>query len=182
MFPKGPRGPGFGPPFGPPFGFMMKGFKQAGKGDVRASVLVILEEESLHGYEIIKRLERATDGAWKPSPGSMYPTLQMLEDEGLLSSEKVSGKNVFTLTDEGKKEVAHLKSKDDYVAPWERQQHGPFNKPLFGTAMELMGKLREIGQGGDGKKIKLVETKLKVLIDEIEAIQTEDQDSEKEVI
>ena len=55
----------------------------------------------MHGYEMIQQLDERTGGIWKPSPGSVYPTLQMLEDEGLVTSTKSEGRKLFTLTDEG---------------------------------------------------------------------------------
>lgn len=75
---------------------------RANRGDVRAAVLALLSERPMHGYQIISELEDRTGGAWKPSPGSVYPTLQMLADEDLVRSEAEGGKNVFHLTDAGR--------------------------------------------------------------------------------
>ncbi|ANZ38363.1 hypothetical protein BBK82_22125 [Lentzea guizhouensis] len=58
----------------------------------------------MHGYEIIQEIARRTGGGWSPSPGSVYPTLQMLADEGLISSAEEGGKKLFTLTDHGRTE------------------------------------------------------------------------------
>ena len=60
-----------------------------GRGDIRTAILVALTEEPMHGYQIIQSIEKSTRGAWKPSPGSIYPTLQLLADEGLVTSEQV---------------------------------------------------------------------------------------------
>jgi DNA-binding PadR family transcriptional regulator len=106
----GRRG-GFGPGFGPGFG---RGGRRANRGDVRAAVLALLKEQPMHGYQIITELEERTAGAWKPSPGSVYPTLQLLEDEGLVRAEAEGGKNVFHLTDAGR-EAAEAGEE----APWE---------------------------------------------------------------
>ncbi len=76
------------------------------RGDIRTAVLAILAEEPGHGYDVIQRLEEKTDGAWRPSPGSVYPTLQLLEDEGLVRSVERDGKRVFEITEPGRQEAA----------------------------------------------------------------------------
>ncbi|NED64733.1 helix-turn-helix transcriptional regulator, partial [Streptomyces sp. SID10244] len=89
--PFGPGGPGGGGPgFGPGFGHGPWGGRGRGgprgrarRGDVRASILALLKERPMHGYEMIQEIAERSGGAWKPSPGSVYPTLQLLEDEGL---------------------------------------------------------------------------------------------------
>src|SRR5690606_3331929 len=58
------------------------------RGDVRAAVLALLAEEPMHGYQIIREIEERSNGSWKPSAGSVYPTLQLLADEGLISAEE----------------------------------------------------------------------------------------------
>jgi DNA-binding PadR family transcriptional regulator len=66
-------------------------------------MLVLLKEEPMHGYQIIQQLGERSGGVWRPSAGSVYPTLQQLEDEGLVKGEDRDGRNVFSLTDEGLK-------------------------------------------------------------------------------
>ncbi len=78
-----------------------RGGPRARRGDVRAAVLALLAERPMHGYEMIKEIEERTEGAWTPSAGSIYPTLQMLEDEGLIRGEESDGKRRFTLTEAG---------------------------------------------------------------------------------
>ena len=75
------------------------------RGDIRTAVLAILVEEPGHGYDVIQRLEEKTEGAWRPSPGSVYPTLQLLEDEGLVRSVERDGKRVFEITETGRAEA-----------------------------------------------------------------------------
>ncbi len=75
------------------------------RGDIRTAVLAILAEEPGHGYDVIQRLEEKTAGAWRPSPGSVYPTLQLLEDEGLVRSVERDGKRVYEITDAGREEA-----------------------------------------------------------------------------
>ncbi len=75
---------------------------RAGRGDVRSAVLALLTEEPMHGYQIIQEIGRRSGGAWKPSPGSVYPTLQQLEDEGLVRADEQEGRRVYRLTDAGR--------------------------------------------------------------------------------
>ena len=96
-----------------------KGFSpRVAKGDVRAAVLAVLAEKPMHGYQIIQEIEARSDGAWKPSPGSVYPTLQLLADEGLVAAEESNGKKTYSLTDAGRAE-ATAASAGDKSAPWE---------------------------------------------------------------
>ena len=101
-------GPGFGPPFGPgsrPGRGRHRG-RGARRGDVRAAVLALLTERPMHGYELIQQIEERSGGVWRPSPGSIYPTLQLLADEGLVSGDETGGRRLFTLTDSGREEAA----------------------------------------------------------------------------
>ncbi|MFB9926270.1 PadR family transcriptional regulator [Amycolatopsis halotolerans] len=79
-----------------------RGSRRGRRGDVRAAILTLLAEQPRHGYEIIREIGERSGGLWKPSPGSIYPTLQMLADEGLVVSRDESGKKLFELTDEGR--------------------------------------------------------------------------------
>lgn len=76
-------------------------FMRMRRGDIKFLLLEILEENPRHGYEIISELE-SKHGGYRPSPGSVYPTLQMLEEGGFLTSEQIEGKKVYTITDEGR--------------------------------------------------------------------------------
>nr|WSX52966.1 PadR family transcriptional regulator [Streptomyces sp. NBC_00974] len=129
-------------PFGPPFGggpFGGRGGRggprgRARRGDVRASILALLADRSMHGYEMIQEIGERSGGAWKPSPGSVYPTLQMLEDEGLITSASEGGKKLFTLTDAGRTEAG---SGPD--APWAEAGRG--------IDFEAMSEIRTAGSG-----------------------------------
>ncbi|MDQ2677405.1 MAG: PadR family transcriptional regulator [Actinomycetota bacterium] len=109
----GPRGGGFGP----------RGGGRMKRGDIRTAVLVILSEQSGHGYQIIQALEEKTAGAWRPSPGSVYPTLQLLEDSGLATSSEQDGKRVYSITDAGRVE-AEQKVEEAGRLPWEGSHDG----------------------------------------------------------
>jgi DNA-binding PadR family transcriptional regulator len=86
---------------------------------VRASILALLKDRPMHGYEMIQEIADRSGGAWRPSPGSVYPTLQLLEDEGLISSASEGGKKLFTLTGAGRTEAGAGPE-----APWEDAGRG----------------------------------------------------------
>jgi DNA-binding PadR family transcriptional regulator len=131
--PGGPGGPGggFGGPGGPGGrrgrrylrhhehgfpGFLGRG-PRAGRGDVRAAILALLAEQPMHGYQIMRELGERSGGVWRPSPGSIYPTLQQLEDEELVRPETGdAGRRVFALTDAGKEAQ---KAAAGGPAPWD---------------------------------------------------------------
>jgi DNA-binding PadR family transcriptional regulator len=100
-------------------------------GDVRAALLLALQDGPGHGYELGQRLERSSAGMWRPSPGSIYPTLQAMADEELVSAEERDGKRIYTLT---KKGVTEVKERS------ERGEGMPWRDAYDGTGM---GMLRE---------------------------------------
>jgi DNA-binding PadR family transcriptional regulator len=124
---------GFGPGFGGAFGRGRGGPRRARRGDVRAALLQLIAERPMHGYDLIKELEQRSGGMWRPSPGSIYPTLQLLEEEGLLKGEEQDGKRVYAITDAGRAELDE-RSKRSGHAPWD-----------FGPAAEGLGALRDAG-------------------------------------
>ena len=136
---RGHRGPGFGgPPFGPGFG---RG-PRARRGDVRAALLVLLAEEPRNGYGLMQEIERRSGGAWRPSPGSVYPALAQLEDEGLVRAEASGGSRLFTLTDEGR---AHVTDNAEALGtPWEDvaggggEQVAELRTLIFGVGAAVM--------------------------------------------
>jgi DNA-binding PadR family transcriptional regulator len=79
---------------------------RAQRGDVRAAVLILLGEQPMHGYQLMQAISERTNGSWKVSPGAIYPTLALLEDEGLVSTENAGGRKLATLTDEGRAVLA----------------------------------------------------------------------------
>ena len=103
------RGPG---PGGMPFGFRgMFGREGWGRsavrrGEIRPLILAVLTVKPMHGYEVIQALEAQSGGRWRPSAGSVYPTLQLLADEGLVTSAEVDGRRTYTLTDAGRAAAA----------------------------------------------------------------------------
>jgi DNA-binding PadR family transcriptional regulator len=126
---------GFGPPWGfggPPWRFRVPG-PRAGRGDVRCAILFLLAERPMHGYQVIQELTERSGGMWQPSPGSIYPTLQQLEDEGLVRSSESDGRRVFELTDAGRAEVER---RAEEPRPWEA---GGDAGPFAGIRDEGMG-------------------------------------------
>lgn len=105
-------GQGFGQAFGQKVG------TRVGRGDVRAAILSLLAEQPMHGYQIIQQIEERSGGSWKPSPGSVYPTLQLLTDEGLIEVEESAGRKTYSLTDAGRAESEHTDR------PWATTEEG----------------------------------------------------------
>jgi DNA-binding PadR family transcriptional regulator len=110
----GPWGPSFGPGGGPG---MRRGHRRRRGGDVRAATLLILDEAPAHGYHIITTIAERSDGGWSPSPGSIYPVLSQLEDEGLIDFERVDGRKTASLTEAGRTYVDE--HRDELGTPWE---------------------------------------------------------------
>ena len=132
-----------GNPFGfGPLGGMRGGFPwalfgrgpRAKRGDVRAGILVLLREQPRNGYQIMQELEERSQGMWRPSPGSVYPALQLLEDEGLVRSEEApGGGRLFRLTKEGEKYVD--RHERELAAPWEAMSGSATGSDVANTAM-----------------------------------------------
>jgi len=123
----GPGGPAFGfggPGFGPGGARRGRGGHRGRgrgrRGDVRVAILALLAERSMHGYEMIQEIAARSNGLWRPSPGSVYPTLQLLVDEGLIvATESEGSKRLFELTDEGRDATANAQT-----PPWEEIAEG----------------------------------------------------------
>jgi DNA-binding PadR family transcriptional regulator len=115
---------------------------RAKRGDVRAAALALLAEEPRNGYQIIQEIGERSDGVWRPSPGSVYPALQQLEDEGLIRAQAdESGRRAYQLTDEGRSYVeAHP---DEIRAPWD-----VVAGTAGGAAIEMRNLLRQVGMAG----------------------------------
>ncbi len=103
-----------------PFGqrFRGRGRARFERGDVRYIVLSLLRERPSHGYEVIRELERRMGGEYSPSPGTVYPTLQLLEDMGCVTSSEQDGKRVYTITAAGEQYLAESQGRVDDI--WER--------------------------------------------------------------
>ena len=141
----------------PPFGMMghVHGMGHPGtrarRGDVRTAVLRLLSEQPMHGYQIIQELTTRSDGAWSPSAGSVYPTLQQLADEGLVTAEETAGKKVFSLTETG---VALVAETADQPAPWEDAAQSDTGAAGYRDAVgKLMPAVFQLGKNGSAAQI-----------------------------
>ena len=169
----GPGGGGFGGPgarhggFGPPFGFGgPRGFRRhAGKarrGDIRTAALLLLAEEPRNGYAMMQEIEQRSSGVWRPSPGSVYPALAQLEDEGLIRSEESEGRKQFVITDAGRELLAARPQ--DAPAPWDTLADG-----VSREVQELFGLMRQVGMAG----LQLVQTATEKQLAEAKQVLTE---------
>lgn len=159
----GPRSrPGDGRGWGPRMrggpGFGARGRGRARRGDIRAALLGLLAERPMNGYEMIGELESRTNGVWRPSPGSIYPTLQALEDEGLVASNETTGKRTFELTDAGREAQAAAAAQGR--APWEAMNAETNDADL--TLRDLLGHVmmatRQVADAGtDAHKAQAAE-------------------------
>jgi DNA-binding PadR family transcriptional regulator len=86
------------------------------RGEIKPLILRVLTLRPMHGYEVIQELEEQSGGRWRPSAGSVYPTLQQLADEGLVTSEEIDGRRTYTLTDEGRAAAAAAPPRPDWSA------------------------------------------------------------------
>ena len=125
---------------------------RVGKGEVRAAVLTLLLEQPMHGYQIIREIEERSGGTWKPSPGSVYPTLQLLADEGLIRAEESGGRKTYSLTEEGRV-VADAAS--DRSAPWEAQGSGTRSRTgaLPKAGFDLAQAVAQVGRSGKAEQV-----------------------------
>jgi DNA-binding PadR family transcriptional regulator len=108
------------------------------RGDVRAAILVLLDEQPYNGYGLMQEIESRSEGVWRPSPGSVYPALAQLEDEGLVRATEDEGRKEFTLTDEGK---AHVEANREQLGqPW-----ADLGREVGEGRMELRALLWQLG-------------------------------------
>jgi DNA-binding PadR family transcriptional regulator len=169
----GPGGPGFGgpgfgglPDFGGPF-FKMRvpgpgghfgGFggrrHRMRRGNVRAAILLLLEDSPRNGYQVMQELEERSGGAWRPSPGSVYPALQLLADEGLIRGETREGGTIYELTDAGRKHIEE--HREQLGSPWEVAGAGVPDsaRELMHLAMQLGIAARQVIQAGSDEQTK----------------------------
>lgn len=165
---------GFGKPghFGPPWAAGPHGgpgFFQARRGDMRLIILKVLADGPLHGYEIMKKLEDKSQGMWRPSPGSVYPTLQLLEDEDLIVGSDQAGKKVYALTDAGRTQA----EASNVDTPWETDhQHMKRFMEFRELGSELFQSLHSIVHSGTDADIAQLRTILERTKNELDALTT----------
>jgi DNA-binding PadR family transcriptional regulator len=125
------------------------GGRRMRRGAIRTAILLALREEPAHGYEVMRRLEEMSGGLWRPSPGSVYPHLQMLEDEGLVQSTDVDGSRTYSLTDAGRAES------EKNERPWDAAGEAD---DKIRTLREAIGQLasaaKQLAGAGDAAQIE----------------------------
>ena len=124
------------------------GGRAHGAATCRAAVLALLKEQPMHGYQILQELEARSQGMWRPSAGSVYPALQLLEDQGLVKADEVEGKRVFALTAEG---VAAAEEAGGGAPPWQPASDETSDRriKLRDAFFQLGAAVRQIGVTGD---------------------------------
>jgi len=183
---RGPRqwGGGFG---GPPGGWWpgapgsWRGPK-AGRGDVRAAILAVLADGPRNGYQIMSEIEERSGGAWRPSPGAVYPALSQLADEGLIAGEESGGRRTFSLTDAGR---AYVEQNPEMArGPWESttQQEAWQLPGLFTEAARLGGGIVQVAHGGTPGQIRAAERLLEQTRRRLYQILADDIDGEQDDI
>ncbi|MBK9943825.1 MAG: PadR family transcriptional regulator [Kouleothrix sp.] len=156
------RGGPFGGPFGgDPFDQDGGGRRRHRRGDIKFALLELLAEQPRHGYDLIKELEQRYGGFYRPSPGSVYPTLQLLEDEGHLTSATVDGKRVYTITESGR---GLLAERQRHAGPEGRGPHHGFRgrgegqdlEALKQSGMALTASVMQAARHGTPKQVESV--------------------------
>jgi DNA-binding PadR family transcriptional regulator len=122
---------------------------------VRAAILTLLADRPMHGYEMIQEITERSGELWRPSPGSVYPTLQLLTDEGLITDEGQGSRRLYALTEEGRAAAAKIET-----APWDEiaRDANPRDVNLRDAIGQLMGATVQVAQAAtDGQKGRAVE-------------------------
>ena len=159
---------------------------KAGRGDVRAAILAVLQDGPRNGYQIMSEIEERSGGAWRPSPGAVYPALSLLADKGLIEGEEAGGRRTFRLTDAGR---AYVEQHPEMArGAWEsREQQEAWQLPgLFSVAARLGAGIVQVARAGSPGQVRAAERLLEetrrrlyqILADDLCAEQDDDQDEE----
>ncbi|HTX81315.1 MAG TPA: PadR family transcriptional regulator [Streptosporangiaceae bacterium] len=157
---------------------------KASRGDVRAAILALLQEGPRNGYQIMSEIEQRSGGAWRPSPGAVYPALAQLADEGLVTDEKSDGRRTYSLTDAGRAYVTA--NPDKARGAWESsQQQESWQIPgLFAEAARLGSGIVQLAHAGTPEQIRAAERLLEATRRELYRIlagdPSEDNDDEQD--
>jgi len=158
---RGGRHFGHGGPFeGDPFDEDEGGRQRHRRGDIKYALLELLAEQPRHGYDLIKELEQRYAGFYRPSPGSVYPTLQLLEDEGHLTSEQVEGKRIYTITESGRQLLAERQRQAGEEGPRRSGFRGrganPDLEALRQSGMAMVSGLMQVARHGSPAQVRAV--------------------------
>jgi len=156
------RGPGHMHGHDGPFrgGPMRRDGRRQRRGDVRAAVLVLLDEKPSNGYQLIQELTERSNDTWRPSPGSIYPVLQQLEDEGLVEVSTSGTGRTYALTDAGRRFVAE--QREQLGRPWENTDGGAnaSARELMGTGRQVLLAARQVLMAGSEAQVAKATTVL----------------------
>src|SRR6266851_2298971 len=185
---------GFGPPRGPgqrqggpgPWGHWWPGppgsprGPRAGRGDVRAAILALLREGPRNGYQIMSEIEERSGGAWRPSPGAVYPALSQLADEGLIAGDESGGRRTYSLTDAGRSYVEQ--NPEMARGAWESMvQQEAWQLPgLFAEAARLGGGIVQMAHVGTPEQIHTAERLLEQTRRRLYQLLADDTDGEQD--
>jgi DNA-binding PadR family transcriptional regulator len=150
------------------------------KGDVRAAILALLVEDSRNGYQVISEIDERSGGAWRPSPGAIYPALSQLAREGLIAAEESAGRRTFSLTDAGR---AYVEQNPGMArGAWESiDQQEAWQPPgLFAVAARLGGGIVQVAQVGTPEQINAAERLLEQTRRRLYLILADDMSSEQD--
>ena len=147
---------------------------------MRAAILALLREGPRNGYQIMSEIEERSGGAWRPSPGAVYPALQQLADEGLIEAEESAGRRAFSLTDEGRRYIEE--NPDMARAAWESMaQDEPEEMPgLFVQAARLGGTIVQVAHAGTSEQVHAAEQLLEQTRRKMYQILAEDDGGEQD--
>jgi DNA-binding PadR family transcriptional regulator len=157
-----------GPPSAPPP-------PKASRGDVRAAILALLQEGPRNGYQIMSEIEQRSGGAWRPSPGAVYPALAQLADEGLVTDEKSDGRRTYSLTDAGRAYVAANPEKARGAWESTKQQESWQLPGLFAEAARLGSGIVQLAHAGTPEQVRAAERLLEETRRELYRILAGDQ-------
>ncbi len=149
---------------------------RARRGDVRTALLVLLDEEPRNGFGLMQEIERRSDGAWRPSPGAVYPALQQLEDEGLVALGEHEGQRAYVITEAGRAQVAERDAAAP--APWDavREDAGTGPRAVIGLARELAIATAQIVRGGGDAQVAQAQEVLRTARRSLYRILADDED------
>lgn len=142
-----------------------------GRGDIRGLLLGGLLDGPAHGYELMRRLEESSGGSWSPSPGSVYPTLQLLQDEGLLTVALDSGKKIYTLTASGRTAATAAAAQP---RPWETVETAAGRYPLRDITHAVHAAAKQVGMVGSPDQVDRAITIMRSTRQQLYALLAED--------
>lgn len=143
-----------------------RGSRRAPRGAVRDAILIVLAERPMHGYELMTELEARSSGRWRPSPGSIYPALTRMEEQGLITADVSGDKKVFALTEHGQQKREALDIDDPTPDLWRNDEHGA----LRALPAEIAGQARQVRRFGSPDQVERAANLLEQVKRELYAI------------